>query len=114
MKKILMALIFAVCIFSIQSKVFAYDDYIGVYHTGYNAYIMTETIRYNTYYPADSTKVSCTIKAISGNDVIYISYDYWKDYDNYWHYSNSQGYSGYIDSSANISRKALYYILGRG
>lgn len=113
MKKFLsvMLLIFAI-IFVGAQKVSAYDNYIGTYHTGYSAYIMTETIWYNTYYPADATKVSCTIRACKGNSTIYITYNYWKDY-NTWYYSNSQGYSGYIDSSANISRKALYYILSR-
>ena len=114
MKKFLSILILsAILILSVNEKVFAYDDYIGVYHTGYNAYIMTETIRYNSSYPADATKVSCTIKALGEGRTLYITYDYWKDYSNSWHYSNSQGYSGYVDSSANISRKALYYILSK-
>ena len=114
-KKILAVTFFSIIIFfSAQNKVEAYEDYIGTYHTGYEAYIMTEKIWFNTYYPADATKVSCTIKAYKGRSILYITYDYWKDYNNSWHYSNSQGYSGYVDSSANISRKALYYVLSRG
>ena len=112
MKKVL-ALMFlsAILIFSAQEKVFASDVYLGDYQTGYAAYIMTETINFNSYHPADATKISCTIKALGEGRTLYITYDYWKDYNNSWHYSNSQGYSGYINSSANISRKALYYVL---
>ena len=112
MKKIIFAMLITVLI-QAANTCSAYDNYLGDYHTGYHAYIMTETINYNSYYPADATRASCTIKTINGNDTIYIDYNYWKDYNNLWRYSNSQGYSGYIDSSANISRKALYYILGR-
>ena len=111
MKKFLLAIFFLLTLVNFSGVCNAYDSYLGEYHTGYKAYIMSETIRYNTIYAADATNAHCTVKAIKGNDVIYIDYDYWKNYNNSWQYSNSQGYRGYIDSSANISRKALYFIL---
>jgi len=113
MKKFFSATFFLMTFIIFNGVCIAYDFYIGEYHTGYKAYIMSETIRYNTIYAADATNAACTIRAVKGNSVLYIDYRYWKDYDNVWHYSNSQGYSGYIDSSANISRKALYFILSR-
>ena len=114
-KKIFMMVFFVASLVVINGQnnlAEAYNVHIGTYSTGYEAYIMTETISFNSAYAADATSAYCTIRAIKGNSVLYIDYNYWKDHNNNWRYSNSQGYSGRIDSSANISRKALYYILG--
>ena len=114
-KRLAMTMLIAVSLIIVggsSNKADAYNVHIGTYSTGYEAYIMTETISFNSAYAADATSAYCTIRAIKGNSVLYIDYNYWKDHNNNWRYSNSQGYSGRIGSSANISRKALYYILG--
>ena len=114
-KKIVSVVILLMSVFFIfgqNNKAEAYDVYLGDYSSGYHAYLMTDTIVIPNVAPADARKISCTVKGVLGDSILYITYNFYKDDYNNWKYYNSQGYSGYIDSSANISRKALYYILG--
>ena len=83
----------------------AYDYYLGDYHTGLKAYVMTETF----YFESRAT-FQATVKAVnsSGKVVDYIKYYFDGGAGQPPTYSNSQGYSGLV-SEGNISRKLWEY-----
>lgn len=106
MKKILCTLmIFCVIIFSVNSKVFAYDVYIGTFRDGNNAYLMTETVRgrRNDFY--------FTVRSIKGRNQFFIDYNIWQNNYGDWYFSNSQGFNKMITYQTPIARDLRDYIL---
>ena len=94
MRKILVAAMLVLgLIIGQAAQVEAADFYVGTWSTGYRAYLMTETIVAENQGYMD---YRCTVKAVNGDDVLYIKYSFWEDrkYRLVEHFSNSQGFSG--------------------
>lgn len=92
MNKIFSAAVLAAAlfVFAIQSPTAeARDVYCGTYESGYDAYLMTETVR-GRYFDY----LSCRVKAVYGNDVIYVDYSFEFHEAGTISFENSQGYSG--------------------
>ena len=109
MKKIFSVLLLTAIIILVsgQEKVSAYDYYIGTYATGLKAYAMTETLHFES-----RATFQCRVKAANSSGKIVSYIDYWYDggagVRPTW--SNSQGYSGYVDDGkGNISKKLYDY-----
>ena len=94
MKKLFVtaALVFGILIAQV-SQANAQDVYVGTYSSGYKVYLMTETIRIESRQYMD---YSCRVKAIRGNDVIYVDYTFWEDRQRsvVEHYRDSSGNTG--------------------
>lgn len=99
MAKNFLATIFLATIFFVGGQnnfAEAQDVYVGTSSsTGWNCYLMTETmheINVNRF------EVSLKMVTKSGN-VKYSAYTFWRDSGSTtWYFSNSQGYSGRVDS----------------
>ena len=94
MKKFLTMAVIVMSVFILQiPQVAAYDYFVGTYSSGYKAYLMTETIRLQS---RDRMDYTCRVKALYGNDVIYVDYTFWEDRQRtiVEHFKNSQDYSG--------------------
>ena len=102
MKKILAMAVFALSILIFQMpQAAAQDIFVGTYSSGYNVYLMTETIRIQS---RDYMDYTCRVKAIRGNDVIYVDYTFWEDRQRriIEHYRDSSGNTGmFTISDAN-------------
>ncbi len=109
MKKFLITVLvtFAIIFSCTDNRAEAYDYYLGDYHTGLKAYVMTETL----YFESMRT-FHATVKAVnsSGRVVDYITYYFDGAPGQPETYSNTQGYSGLV-SSGNISRKLFEYAM---
>ena len=83
----------------------AYDYYLGDYHTGLKAYVMTETLEFQS-----SFTFQATVKAVNSSGKVVDSITYYFDggAGQPPTYSNSQGYSGLV-REGNISRKLYEY-----
>ena len=109
MKKFFSAVIFATMILIGSQNNFASatDIYIGTYHTGYQAYVLSDTLYFSEI--ERYRDFSITVKAVKGNDIIYIDYEIWSAGPGKpFQFKNSQGYSGYVDKG-NISKKLRDY-----
>lgn len=109
MKKILSAVIFSVMILisSQNNSASATDIYLGTYHTGYQAYVLSDTLYFSKI--ERYRDFSATVKAVKKNDVIYIDYEIWSAGPGEpFQFQNSQGYRGYVDNG-NISKKLFDY-----
>ena len=105
MKKFLLAAALIVGVVASQlvgmSQVEAADYHVGEWNDGWKAYLMTETIRIQR---RDYMDYECRVKAVRGNDVIYVDYRFWEDRSRRLieHFTNSQGHSGmFTVSDAN-------------
>lgn len=109
MKKFLITVIvtFAIIFSCTDNRAEAYDYYLGDYHTGLKAYVMTETLYFEDY-----RNFHATVKAVnsSGRVVEYITYYFEGAAGEQPTYSNSQGYSGRV-FDGNISRKLWEYAM---
>ncbi len=101
MKKFFVTMFLAVALVFIGTQAEAREVYVGTYSDGTDVYILTETIgsmdgeRYQWYF--------CDVRA--GND--YLHYDFEGN-----RYSNSEGYSGYInDGSSPVAAAIHRYII---
>ena len=90
-KKFFSVMILAAIIFFCGQNNFAQakDIYVGTYNSGYEAYLMTETIRTN------DSEMYCKIKAVYGGDIIFVNYKF--SFGRGIYYENSQGFSGKCD-----------------
>ena len=97
LKKIFSVIVlFAVIFFCGQNNFAnAQDVYCGTYRDGYDAYLMTETIRYISYGDlSDAAGLDCKVKSVKGNSVIYIEYHFDISEGGTVEFTNSQGFSG--------------------
>ena len=69
----------------------AHDEYMGTWRSGYDAYLMTETMI------TGRGGFKCTVKAVKGRDVMYINYDFWIGRG--WIFSNSDGVTNSVDNA---------------
>ena len=83
----------------------ASEVYVGTYSDGSAVYLLTETIRHSNGY-------ICTVRA--GGDYLDYQFYYVRGLGRtpgYWHYSNSEGYSGDVyDGSSPVAAAILNYI----
>ena len=102
---LLMALVLAG---SQNNRAEAYDQYVGTWRSGYDAYLMTETIHSGI---ADNAAFhQCTIKAVKGRSVQYINYEfYWTHSE--WRFHNSDGVDNAVRNGTAIERNTLLYIV---
>ena len=104
---LVLSLFLAIILCSSQSRVEARDVYVGTYNSGYDAYLMTETV-HGTYY--------CTIKAVSGGDVLYVDYQFYlirrpsRTASALWRFKNSQGFDNLVSASTPIENNILNYL----
>lgn len=94
MKKFLTMTAFVLSAFILQMpQAAASDYYVGEYNGGWKAYLMTETISIER---RDYMDYSCRVKAVRGNDIVYIDYSFWEDRQRrvIEHFKNSQGHTG--------------------
>ena len=76
---------------SYNNNVEAYDNYMGTWRSGYDAYLMTETMK------TGRGEFKCVVKAVKGKDVIYINYNFWIGKG--WIFSNSDGVTNSVDNA---------------
>ena len=69
----------------------ARDYYVGTWRSGYDAYLMTETIT------TGRSEFKCTVKAVKGRDIMYIDYHFWIGRG--WIFSNSDGITSSVDTA---------------
>lgn len=120
MKKIfaIMFLVGTLILIGQCNSVEAADVYVGTYDSGYDAYLMTESIRgdYNSRFNVYGAYY-CTIKAVSGGDVIYVDYSLHNVrretalQSAAWRFKNSQGFDGVVGAGTPIERTILNYLL---
>jgi len=104
MKKILSVMLLAVAIIFVggQEKVLAQDVWVGTSNaTGWNCYVMTETINKTTFGSAakESYKIYFTLKMVTpSQNVKYLDYTFTEGFTGrVWYFSNAQGFEGTID-----------------
>ena len=107
MKKFCEVLIVAVVILVVGSHnnhAEARDVYMGTWRSGYDAYLMTETVRV-----IKMNNFDCTVKAVRGNSVMYINYNFY--ISNYaWRFSNSDGVDNYVRRATSIEKNVLDFV----
>ena len=103
MKKFLSVMLLAVIlIFVSNSQAEAREVFMGYYSDGSAVYLLTETIEQS---PRNtSLLLRCTVRA--GRD--YLTYMFEPD-NGRIAYSNSEGYSGYINDGKSPIARAIYY-----
>ena len=110
MKKFCEVLIVAVVILVVGSHnnhAEARDVYMGTWRSGYDAYLMTETVKSDVV--SNAQNHWCTIKAVKGNHVMYIDYRfYWTRIN--WQFSNSDGVNNVVSSQTPIEKNVLRFI----
>ena len=97
MKKFFAAILFAVMIFIGNSSANAQDVYVGTSNTtGWDCYLMTETM-----HEINVNRFEVTLKMVTrSRSIKYLDYTFWRDNGGAsWWFSNSQGYSGKVDSN---------------
>ena len=104
MKKIftVMLLTVAIIFFSGQEKVSAQDVWVGTSNaTGWNCYVMTETINKTTYVDngRERYRIYFTLKMVTpSQNVKYLDYTFEEGVStHYWYFKTSQGFEGMID-----------------
>ena len=104
MKKILSVMLLTVTLIFVsgQEKVSAQDVWVGTSNaTGWNCYVMTETIRKTTYitHARERDKIYFTLKMVTpSQNVKYLDYTLSEGFTRQvWYFSNSQGFEGTID-----------------
>ena len=86
----------------------AYDKYVGTWRSGYDAYLMTETVYSGT--ANNAAFHECTIKAVKGRSVQYIDYRfYWTHSE--WRFHNSDGVDNAVRNGTAIEKNTLLYIV---
>ena len=103
-EKILSVLLLAAVLIFVsgQEKVLAQDVYVGTSNaTGWNCYVMTETINKTTYvtHSREKYKIYFTLKMVTPfQSVKYLDYTLSEGFTSrVWYFSNAQGYEGTID-----------------
>ena len=96
MKKFLSVMLLAAMLIFVggQEKVSAYDYYVGTYSTGFQAYVMTETLHFYGNYRWYTVRV----KATDGRQIVYVDYSFDGAAGRRETFKNSQGYSGVVES----------------
>ena len=74
------------------------EHYIGIYHTGYAAYVLIDSIK----------PMKCTVKAIGEGNTYYIYYDF-SFVNNEWHFHNSQGFDGLVTDETPIEKNIINF-----
>ena len=104
LKKFSVILAFFLTVFAVQfavvSEVEARDVYVGTSDTtGRDCYLVMDSIRYGA-----NRSFSCTLKMVrpSTGDVQFLYYDFWVGNYGYFHFQNSQGFSGIADRQCPI------------
>ena len=109
MKKFLAAMVLAVTLVFIGSQnnqAEAYDYYVGTWKSGYDAYLMTETIGGSRV-----DDFTCTVKAVNGRSVMYINYSfYWDAYAHAWRFSNSDGVNNSVNNGTSIEKNIMSFV----
>ena len=99
-----MALVFAG---SQNNRAEAYDQYVGTWRSGYDAYLMTETVRSQVVNNAQN--YWCTVKAVRGYSVMYIDYNfYWTHSECRFH--NSDGVNNAVRTATSIEKNIMRFI----
>ena len=85
----------------------AYDHYVGTWRSGYDAYLMTETVRSQVVNNAQN--YWCTVKAVRGSSVMYIDYNfYWTHSE--WRFNNSDGVNNAVRTATSIEKNIMRFI----
>ena len=74
------------------------EHYIGIYHIGYAAYVLIDSIK----------PMKCTVKAIGECNIYYIYYDF-SFVNNEWHFHNSQGFDGLVTDETPIEKNIINF-----
>ena len=85
----------------------ARDVYVGTSDTtGYDCYLVRDSVSYND---SEYKSFSCKLKMVSpsSGEVHFLYYDFWLDEDHYYHFKNSQGFSGRADDRCPIEQKIV-------
>ena len=96
MKKVFPTLLLALTLIFVGgqfNQAEARDYYVGTWRSGYDAYLMTETMR------TGPSEFKCTVKAVKGRDTLYINYNFWMDRG--WIFSNSDGVTSSVDTAVS-------------
>ena len=88
---------------SYDNRAEAQDVYMGTWRSGYDAYLMTETI--NAY----DRGFKCTVKAVRGSSVMYIDYHFYTS-NTGWHFSNSDGVGNYVRRATSIEKNIVDFV----
>ena len=110
MRKIFATMVLAVALIFVAgqtNQAEAYDRYVGTWRSGYDAYLMTETLRVNY------SNFDCTVKAVRGSSVMYIDYHFYGmdgDRSAFWYFSNSDGVNNSVDNGTSIEKNILSFV----
>ena len=106
MRKFFVTMMLAVAIVFIGSQAEAREVYVGSYSDGTDVYLLTESISMGRPSPS-GLQFTCQVRA--GGD--YLNYRFYgvgyNMYNRRMRYENSEGYSGYVDSSSPVAA-AIY------
>ena len=92
---------------SYDNRAEAYDNYMGTWRSGYDAYLMTETIESGIV--SNAQHYWCTVKAVKGSHVMYIDYEfYWTHSE--WRFSNSDGVDNAVKTGTSIEKNIMRFI----
>ena len=103
LKKLTSLLILAIALMFVtaqDNRVEARQQYVGSYSDGSDVYLLTETVIIQSRHPYS---FNCTVKV--GYD--YLDYSFFP-YKGSPYYRNSEGYEGYVNSSASPVASAIY------
>lgn len=108
MRKFFAGVVLVLTVFAVQfavvSEVEARDVYVGTSDTtGRDCYLVMDSIDYGS----DNRSFSCTLKMVrpSTGDTQFLYYDFWIAGDGWFHFRNSQGFSGRADSRCPIEQQ---------
>ena len=107
MKNFLATIFLAVMVIlfgSYDNRAEAQDIYMGTWRSGYDAYLMTETVNV-----ISEISFNCTIKAVRGNSVMYIDYNfYWRRGG--WRFYNSDGVDNAVHNGTSIEKNTWDFV----
>ena len=110
MRKFFVTMMLAVALVFIGSQAEAREVYVGTYSDGAAVYLITETVHINQRNPG-GLGFTCRVRA--GRD--YLTYRFWISgdtaRDRNTHYENSEGYSGYVNSSSPVAVAIYRYVM---
>ncbi len=89
---------------SYDNRAEAQDVYMGTWRSGYDAYLMTETVNV-----ISEISFNCTIKAVRGSSVMYIDYNfYWRRGG--WRFHNSDGVDNAVHNGTSIEKNTWDFV----